>query len=156
MRLKRRTEICLRPVTISVLSTDLLDLKPFCVGSIELIACGRSTGSHVGQHGSGVMRPLKIIPTIIRIDLKKKKSTSVGRTLLRSAALQSNVRASPGLASATREPAVASGPQVRAGFCAPLLGFCVLTCRMILGAVLPLGMLPLNAFPLIVTVLKNP
>lgn len=73
---KKHTEICLRPVTISVLSADLLDFEPFCIGSIELVARGRSTGSHVGQHGSGVMRPLKIIPTIIRIDLKKKKSNS--------------------------------------------------------------------------------
>ena len=113
---KKHTKIGLRPVTISALPAYLLNLKPFRSRRIVVVACRRSTRTHVGQHRSSVVRPLKIIPAIIRIDYKKKKSTSAERTLLRSSPFQANVRVSPGLASATREPAVAFGPQLRAGF----------------------------------------
>jgi hypothetical protein len=150
-----RTQIGLCPVTISVFPADLLDLEPFRCGDIELVAGGRSTRSHVGQHGSGVVRPLNENADIHQ-GRGENKIDRTGRTLLRSAPFQSNVKASPGLASATRDPTVESGPQVRTTLSAPLLGFGELTCRMILGLVLPLGTLPLNAFPLMVTVLKKP
>ena len=55
---------------------------------------------------------------------------------------------SPGLTFAMRAAGPESGPQVRAGFAAPLLGSCLLTSRMTLGLVGPPGAFPSKSLPL--------
>ena len=115
----------LYPFAIVVgIPADLVDLEPLCVSLVELVARHGSTRSHICQHGSDVVRPLRSISN------ERMIISAFKHTFVSLAVLQSKLTVSPGFASATRAAGPEPKPHVVAGLVAPLIGSCELTWRM--------------------------
>lgn len=52
------TETALNPGLARCYTAGLFDLEPLGLGRVEIVAGLAPTGSHVGHHGAGVVRPL--------------------------------------------------------------------------------------------------